>query len=58
MTFAIQHCLLYPERAAGVDRPVDFTQAALGFQRAGSNPLPCLKLAYAALQSGGTAPAL
>ncbi|MGB0415189.1 MAG: 1-deoxy-D-xylulose-5-phosphate reductoisomerase, partial [Coraliomargarita sp.] len=59
MTFAIQHCLLYPDRAAGVDHTLDFKQAmqwnfhALDFAK-----YPCLKLAYDALKSGGSAPAI
>ncbi|MGB0258474.1 MAG: 1-deoxy-D-xylulose-5-phosphate reductoisomerase, partial [Coraliomargarita sp.] len=59
MTFAIQHCLLYPDRAAGVDHTLDFKQAMQwNFHAPDFAKYPCLKLAYDALKSGGSAPAI
>jgi len=57
MTFAIQHCLLYPDRAPGVDATLDFRkQFRLDFSAPDLGRYPCLKLAYAALEAGGAAP--
>lgn len=59
MTYAIQHCLLYPERAPGVDATLDFGQAfQLDFRPPEAERYPCLGLAYAALRAGGAAPAV
>ena len=59
MTFAIQHCLLYPERATGVDATIDFKKALqLDFNAPDFNRYPCLKLAYEALRVGNSAPAV
>jgi len=59
MTFAIQHCLLYPERAAGIDRTTDFKQPfSLDFHPPDFKRYPCLKLAYDALKAGEAAPAV
>ena len=59
MTFAIQHCLLYPDRAPGVDATIDFKKAfQLDFRLPEFSRFPCLKLAYDALRSGGPAPAV
>lgn len=59
MTFAIQHCLLYPDRAPGVDASVDFSQALqLEFAPPDFARFPCLQLAYEALRGGGSAPAI
>ncbi len=59
MTFAIQHCLLYPDRASGVDRTLDFKQAMQwDFRAPDFARYPCLKLAYDALKAGGSAPAV
>ncbi len=59
MTFAIQHCLLYPERAPGVDPTLDFRKAfRLDFRPPEPERYPCLSLAYESLRSGGTAPAV
>jgi 1-deoxy-D-xylulose-5-phosphate reductoisomerase len=59
MTFAIQHCLLYPERAPGVESTTDFKQAfSLDFRPPDFERYPCLKLAYEALESGAAAPAI
>jgi 1-deoxy-D-xylulose-5-phosphate reductoisomerase len=57
MTFAIQHCLLYPERAPGVDKTTDFEKPfQLDFKPPEFERFPCLKLAYDALCDGGSAP--
>lgn len=59
MTFAIQHCLLYPDRAPGVEPTTDFAQAfSLDFHAPDFKRFPCLKLAYEALRAGASAPAV
>lgn len=59
MTFAIQHCLLYPERAAGVEPTLDFSQTLqLDFKAPEAGRYPCLELAYAAMRDGGCGPAI
>ncbi|MEM1221774.1 MAG: 1-deoxy-D-xylulose-5-phosphate reductoisomerase [Verrucomicrobiota bacterium] len=59
MTFAIQHCLLYPERAEGVDETLDFSEAMqLNFKAPDYARYPCLKLSFEAMKAGGTAPAI
>jgi len=59
MTFAIQHCLLYPDRAPGVEPTTDFRKAfSLDFKAPDFGRYPCLQLAYDALRSGGAAPAV
>ena len=59
MTFAIQHCLLYPERAVGVDESLDFSQAfQLDFSPVPQGRYPCLELAFAALRAGPLAMAV
>lgn len=59
MTFAIQHCLLYPDRAPAVEATTDFHKAfSLGFKPPEFNNYPCLQLAYDALRTGGSAPAV
>jgi len=59
MTFAIQHCLLYPDRAQGVDATLDFSKAwSLDFAPPQMDRYPCLRLAYEALRQGGSAPAV
>ncbi len=59
MTFAIQHCLLYPERARSVERTLNFHESfQLDFKAPDMGRYPCLKLAYDALRQGGTAPAI
>lgn len=59
MTFAIQHCLLYPDRAPGVDKTIDFADAfQLDFSPPDFARFPCLKLAYDALHEGGCASAV
>jgi 1-deoxy-D-xylulose-5-phosphate reductoisomerase len=59
MTFAIQHALLFPERAEGVLPSLDFSQALrLDFLPLDLDRYPCLQLAREALAAGGTAPAV
>ena len=59
MTFAIQHCLLYPDRAPGVDATTDFRNPfQLDFQAPDLKRFPCLQLAYDAMRSGTAAPAI
>ena len=53
MTFAIQHCLLHPERAPGVDETLDFAEAfSLDFAPVPAGRYPCLELARQALRDG------
>lgn len=59
MTFAIQHCLLYPDRAQGTDKTLDFSEAMqLDFKAPDLDRYPCLRLAYEAIATGGSAPAI
>ena len=59
MTFAIQHCLLYPDRVPSVEPTIDFTKALqLDFKAPNYEHYPCLRLAYEALRYGGVAPAI
>jgi 1-deoxy-D-xylulose-5-phosphate reductoisomerase len=59
MSFAIQHCLFYPDRRSGVDEPMDFSQAfSMDFKPPDFGRFPCLKLAFDALRTGGCAPAV
>lgn len=59
MTFAIQHTLLYPERAGPVSPKLDFRQAfQLDFRPPDLDRYPCLKLARECMQAGGIAPGL
>lgn len=59
MTFAIQHVLLYPERAHGVDAALDFSQAlSLDFRPPNLTQFPCLKFAMEAMAAEGVAPAV
>jgi 1-deoxy-D-xylulose-5-phosphate reductoisomerase len=56
MTFAIQHTLLYPERAEGVDATLDFSQLLkLEFRPPNEELFPCLRLAREAALTGGIA---
>lgn len=58
MTFAIQHILLYPDRAPGVHETLDFTKAqSLEFRPPDESRFPCLRLAREALTAGGFLPA-
>jgi 1-deoxy-D-xylulose-5-phosphate reductoisomerase len=59
MTFAIQHCLLYPDRAPSVMPSTDFSKAfSLDFTPPEYAKYPCLQLAYNALRAGDAAPAI
>ena len=60
MTFAIQHALLYPERASAATDPVLRLDQALGldFRPVDTARYPCLRLAREAMVAGGTAPAV
>jgi 1-deoxy-D-xylulose-5-phosphate reductoisomerase len=58
MRVPIAHALAYPERIASGARPLDLAgMKNLSFERPDYQRFPCLQLAYAALRSGGTAPA-
>ena len=51
MTFAIQHCLYYPEKKHSIEDGLDFEQAMqLEFSPPDFNRYPCLQLAYNALK--------
>ena len=51
MTFAIQHCLYYPEKQHAVESGLDLEQAMhLEFSPPDFNRYPCLQLAYDALK--------
>jgi 1-deoxy-D-xylulose-5-phosphate reductoisomerase len=59
MRVPIAHALAYPERIESGVRPLDL--GALGqltFEPPDAQRFPCLQLAYRALRTGGTAPAL
>lgn len=59
MRTPIAHALAYPERIeSGVSQIDLVTVARLCFERVDFDRFPCLKLAYDALQAGGTAPAI
>lgn len=59
MSFAIQNCLLYPQRKPGIDPALDFSSAfSLDFQKPDRTRFPCLQLAFDALHVGKTAPAI
>jgi 1-deoxy-D-xylulose-5-phosphate reductoisomerase len=59
MRTPIAHALAYPERIASGVAQLDLTTIAqLLFERPDFSRFPCLKLAYDALQAGGTAPAI
>ncbi len=56
MSFAIQNCLLFPERHSPVDPPLDFSQSfSLDFASPDNERFPCLKLAIDSLKTGGGA---
>ena len=57
MGLPIQYALTYPERIASLAEPLDlFAAGALHFERPDLENLPCLALAMAAAEQGGTAP--
>ena len=59
MTFPIQHALLYPERAEGVEPPIDFTRLLrLDFRPIDIGRFPMMRLATEALRAGGVSPAV
>lgn len=59
MRTPIAHALAFPERIASGVVPLDLAEIAqLNFERPDFERFPCLKLAYQALQTGGTAPAI
>jgi 1-deoxy-D-xylulose-5-phosphate reductoisomerase len=59
MRTPIAHALAWPERMASGVEPVDLTRIGkLVFERPDFGRFPCLKLAYDALEQGGTAPAV
>lgn len=59
MTFPIQHALLHPTRAPGVDSTLDFTQLlGLEFRPVDELRFPCLRLARHTMSVGGVAPAV
>ncbi len=59
MTFPIQHALLYPDRAPGVDTSLDLQKLlTLEFRPVDETRYPCLRLARAAMAAGGVAPAV
>ena len=59
MSFPIQHALLHPTRAPGVDSTLDFTRlVGLEFTPIDETRYPCLRLARETMITGGTAPAI
>ncbi len=59
MTFPIQHALLHPDRAPGVESTLDFTRLlGLEFRPVDESRFPCLQLAREAMVAGGIAPAV
>jgi 1-deoxy-D-xylulose-5-phosphate reductoisomerase len=59
MTFPIQHALLYPDRAPGVDAGLDLSRLVnLEFRPVDEARFPMLQLAKAAMTAGGVAPAI
>ncbi len=59
MRLPIQYALLFPERLPGPAPPLDLVAAGrLTFEAPDVGRFPCLRLAFEALQAGGTAPAV
>ncbi len=59
MTFPIQHALLHPARAPGVDSALDFTKLlGLEFRPVDEARFPLLRLAKQTMQTGGIGPAV
>jgi len=59
MTFPIQHALLHPVRATGVDAPLDLTRAlSLEFRPVDDGRFPMLRLAKETMAAAGVAPAI
>ena len=56
MTFALQHALLFPDRAEGVHPSLDFSKPLdLNFSPPSLHRFPCLRLAKDCLEQGGSA---
>lgn len=59
MTVPIQHALLHPVRAPGVQTALDLTKAVrLEFNPIDEKRFPCLRLAQQTMRAGGIAPAV
>ena len=59
MKFPIQYALTYPEKVPGGLEPLDFAKVGnLTFERPDRTRFPSLDFAYAALEAGGTLPAV
>ena len=59
MTFPIQHALLHPERAPGVEAALDFTKLlGLEFRPVDESRFPMLRLARHTMAAAGVAPAI
>jgi 1-deoxy-D-xylulose-5-phosphate reductoisomerase len=59
MTFPIQHALLHPARAPGVDAPLDLTKLlSLEFRPVDEARFPMLRLAREVMHTGGSSPAV
>ena len=59
MKIPIQFALFYPERKPGITgESIPFSGMELTFEPPDHEQFPCLKLAFQALKSGGTAPAV
>lgn len=59
MTFAIQHTLLFPDRAEPVSSKLDFAQTLkLDFRPPETGRYPCLELAKACMKADGVAPGI
>jgi 1-deoxy-D-xylulose-5-phosphate reductoisomerase len=59
MTFPIQHALLYPERAEGVEPPLDLTRlVTLEFKPVDEGRYPMMRFARESMAAGGVAPAV
>ncbi|MBP6506564.1 MAG: 1-deoxy-D-xylulose-5-phosphate reductoisomerase [Opitutaceae bacterium] len=59
MTFPIQHALLHPARAPGVEAPLDLTKLlSLDFRPVDETRFPMLRLAKQTMATGGSAPAI
>ena len=57
MTFALQHALLFPDRAEGVHPSLDFSKPLnLNFSPPSLDRFPCLRVAKDCLKQGGSAP--
>ena len=59
MTFPIQHALLHPARAPGVDAPLDLAKLfSLEFRPVDEARFPMLRLAREVMHAGGSSPAV